>query len=143
MILAPGSPSVGKRTSALWEAVDLWPTMSDLAMNETPPRCPSSSLNASCALLECADGISAKPLLLTDWSPAASVARKDCATSQVPRGALVNGEPVNNAIAAEMYMGYTVRTAAWRYISWVRFDNLTGVANWSEVVGRELYPQTL
>ena len=68
---------------------------------------------------------------------------KDFAISQVPRGALVNGEPGNNAIASETFMGYTVRTVAWRYTSWVRFDNLTGAANWSEAVGRELYPQTL
>jgi|TARA_B110000902_G_C14167149_1_gene535406 hypothetical protein len=132
---------MGKRTSALWEAVDLWPTLSDLAMGEAevPPRCPDT-LNASRAVMECVDGISAKPLF-SNPSPTASAAWKTCAISQVPRGKLVNGEPGN--VAGEEFMGYTVRVGTWRYTEWVGFDDTTGIADWSNIVGKELYPETL
>lgn len=35
----------------------------------------------------------------------------------------------------------TVAATADRYTEWVRFDNTSGVANWTHVVGRELYPE--
>ena len=61
-------------------------------------------------------------------------------TSQVPRGVLVNGEPGD--VAGERFMGYSVRVPEWRYTEWVRFDNLTGVPDWTAQVGRELYAET-
>ena len=38
-------------------------------------------------------------------------------------------------------MGYTMRTAAWRFTEWVSFDPLTATPDWSTVPqhGRELY----
>ena len=63
------------------------------------------------------------------------------ALSQVPRGLLVNGEPGDRP--GEAYMGYTVRVASWRYTEWVKFDNVTGIADWQAVVGKELYAQAL
>ena len=108
-----------------------------LLPRQVPPKCPNS-LKASRAIRSCTDGISAKPLFDSSTDQAKWKAR---AISQVPRGALVDGEPGN--AAGEIYMGYTVRVAAWRYTEWVGFDNNTGVADWATVVGTELYEETL
>lgn len=145
LLRAPGqgfAASRGRRTSALWEAVDLLPTLTELAMGQVPPSCPRV-LNASRATISCTDGRSAAPLLRRmavdvvdgdggNWSR--------FAFSQVPRGAIVNGEPGD--VPGELFMGYSVRVPEWRYTEWVRFDNLTGVPDWGARVGRELYPET-
>ena len=139
MIRVPGTPSTGRRTSALWEAVDLLPTVTDLAMGIVPPPCPKS-LVASRAERLCTDGKSAAPLLVAH-SAGAAAAWKQAAFSQVPRGRLVQGEPGDEP--GEAYMGYSVRVAEWRYNEWVRFDNQTGTADWRQLVGRELYAERL
>jgi hypothetical protein len=97
------------RTSALWEAVDLLPTLTDLAMSHVPTSCPNS-LKGSRAVQSCTDGISAKPLFDRKTDPAKW---KSSAISQVPRRMLVNGEPGN--VPGERLMGYTLRVAVWWY----------------------------
>ena len=65
LLRAPGptfAASRGRRTTALWEAVDLLPTLTDLAMGQVPLSCPRV-LNASRATIMCTDGQSAAPLL--------------------------------------------------------------------------------
>ena len=149
LLRAPGSAAAasrGARTSALWEAVDLLPTLTELATGQQPPACPRADLNASRAIVSCTDGQSAAPLVLSAPSAGAAAAAGNWsrfAFSQVPRGALVNGEPGN--VAGERYMGYSVRVADWRYSEWVPFNNATGVPDWSAAacVGRELYAETL
>lgn len=137
LVRVPGSQMNGKRTSALWEAIDLMPTLTDLAMGQTPPTCPNE-LNGSRAIELCTDGKSAAPL----FRPTTNASQwKSHAISQVPRGALVNGEPGN--VAGEIYMGYSVRVPSWRFTEWVKFDPDTGIADWDAVVGRELYPESL
>lgn len=108
MIRAPGAAANGRRTPALFEAVDLFPTVTDLATGETPPACPTT-LQGSRSVRCCTAGKSARPLFSRDPNPAAWSSR---AFSQVPRGALVNGEPGD--VAGERYMGYTVRVQSWR-----------------------------
>lgn len=140
MIRTPGTVKyrmAGKRTTALWEAVDLLPTITDLAMGQVPPSCPNS-LNGSRRIESCTDGKSAAALFNPTTDPSSW---KAAAISQVPRGKLVNGEPGD--VAGEHFMGYTVRVADWRYTEWVRFENTSGVADWLTIVGRELYPEAL
>lgn len=127
----------GRRSSALWEAVDLFPTLTDLAMKQVPPKCPPTLIRSR-AVTTCTDGKSAVDVLCGNSTDAKWSSH---AISQVPRGAIVNGEPGD--VPGEIFMGYTVRTASWRYTAWVRFENSTGVADWSDVVGRELYPEML
>lgn len=53
---------------------------------------------------------------------------------------MIQGEPGD--VAGELYMGYTVRSGAgWRYTEWRRFDNISGIADWSSagLFGAELY----
>lgn len=138
LIRAPGAKANGQRTSALWEAVDLLPMVADLAMGDVPPACPAT-LAASRATDFCTDGKSAASLLAAPGN--SSWSRR--AFSQVPRGAIVNGEPGD--IAGERYMGYTVRVADWRYTEWVEFDPARGVANWTKAAlhGVGLYAEAL
>ena len=36
-------------------------------------------------------------------------------------------------------MGYTIRTATWRYTEWIPFNPTTFEGNWTHTVTRELY----
>merc|ERR1712039_984100 len=63
------------------------------------------------------------------------------AFSQITRGALANGMHANKP--EEVYMGYSVRTAEWRYTEWVKFNNTTGIADFSKLYGQELYAERL
>lgn len=135
MLRAPGAKGNGRHTSAIWEAVDLLPTLTDLAMGQVPPSCPSTLAESRSTML-CTDGKSAAPLLddpEQDWS--------NVAFSQITRGALVNGMHANKP--EEVYMGYSVRTGSWRYTEWVKFDNTTGIADFSKLYGQELYAEAL
>merc|ERR1711879_476542 len=100
-----------------------------------PPACPST-LAASRATMFCTDGKSVGSLLDDPAQPWSTVA-----FSQITRGALVNGMHANKP--EEVYMGYSVRSASWRYTEWVQFDNTTGIANFSKLYGRELYAESL
>merc|ERR1711920_1029409 len=40
------------------------------------------------------------------------------------------------------FMGYTMRTAEWRYTAWVRWDHTARRANWSQPVTSELFNLT-
>jgi len=132
MIRVPGAKGNGRHTSAIWEAVDLLPTLADLAMGSVPPACPST-LAASRATMLCTDGKSAAALLDAPETSGGA------AFSQITRGALVNGMHANKP--EEVYMGYSVRTPSWRYTEWVKFDNTTGIADWSTLYGQELYSE--
>lgn len=135
MLRAPGAKGNGKHTQGLWEAVDLLPTLADLALGEVPPKCPPSLAGSRSTML-CTDGVSAAPLLEDpeqQW--------KSAAFSQITRGALVNGMHAN--LPEEVYMGYSVRTESWRYTEWVKFDNQTGIADFSKLYGQELYQEVV
>eukprot|EP00039_Didymoeca_costata_P009731 m.129677 g.129677 ORF g.129677 m.129677 type:complete len:231 (-) comp14583_c0_seq2:56-748(-) len=130
MIKYPGAKP--GRYSSFFEAVDLLPTMVDMAFNLSIPSCPKDVPSARKIEL-CTDGASVAPGLRGDekFEP------KTAAYSQVPRGAIIDGEPGN--IPGEIYMGYTLRTEGYRYSEWVGFNASLGKGNWSNLVGRELY----
>ena len=77
-----GGGGGGRRSSALWEAVDLFPTLTELAMAQLPPNCPAT-LAGSRAVATCTDGKSAVPVLNGSVPDAAWSTH---AISQVPRG---------------------------------------------------------
>ena len=108
--------SAGTKVDALVEHVDIYPTLVDLAGFEPPSGLQGSSL---------------VPLLK---DPSAQWDKP--AFSQYPR---------NTTAGPNMYeefphtMGYSLRTAEFRYTEWVLFDNNTYTPNWEEKVGVELY----
>jgi arylsulfatase A-like enzyme len=102
LISAPGKPG-GQRTSALVEFVDMYPSLCELCDLPIPDHC---------------EGTSFVPLLSDPEHP-----WKTAAFSQYPR----RGGDRDGGV-----MGYTMRTARYRYTEWQQVD--TG-----EVLARELY----
>ena len=97
LLSVPGQRNAGKKTQALVEFVDIYPTLCEAAALPLPGHL---------------EGTSMMPLLddpTRPWKPAAF--------SQYPRGRI---------------MGYTMRTARWRYTEWI--DRRT-----KKAVARELY----
>lgn len=94
MISVPGTPHGGKRTTALAELVDLFPTCVELCGLPQP---------------EGLDGTSLVPVL---QDPSASV--QQAAYTQHPRPAYYDREPEK----VPQVMGYSVRTPAARYTEW-------------------------
>jgi arylsulfatase A-like enzyme len=119
------------RVSAIAEAVDVYPTLAELAGLPPPPQ---------------AEGVSQVPAL------SGGVAPRDSAVSQMahccdkPPHSPVNSshcqlcgtEPSTNIT----YMGYAVRTAEWRYVEWHMFDDAHLRPQCSGLIGSELYPHT-
>jgi hypothetical protein len=88
------------------------------------------------------DGKSLVPLLSV---PTVPVSWKDAAFSQYARR-VVNESCAwkgNGILTVDRHtfthMGYTVRTAGWRYTEWVRWNGTALLPIWSQVVARELY----
>lgn len=108
LIIAPPAPKhPGAKTAALVEMIDLFPTLTDLtALPDAPGM----------------EGASLVPLL---EDPSASV--KPAAFTQHPRPAYPDRTP---KMQPEV-MGYSVRTANWRYTEWMNWE--TGAVEASEL----------
>jgi iduronate 2-sulfatase len=90
IVAAPGAPSAGKKSAALVEFVDVYPTLCDLAGLTAPKEL---------------DGVSLRPLLA---NPNGSV--KKIAVSQYSRGGAQTGN--------QPLMGYSARDERWRLTLW-------------------------
>lgn len=130
--------AVGRLATGFVEAVDLFPTIVELAMPAAVvPRCASDMVSSRATRL-CTDGTSIVAAL---HDPAVSL--RPAAFSQVPRNALVQGMQGGHVAATlgERFMGYTIRSEDWRYTEYFPFDPGSGLANWTigSTVGVELY----
>jgi len=105
----------GARLPQLVELVDVAPTVMDWAGLSGPSW----------------QGTSLRPLL---DSPHTS--GREVAFSQYP--ALLEAGPRPGQFWGHA-MGYSARTATWRFTLWVVWDNVTATARWDTVLGRELY----
>ena len=157
LIRAPAIPaSIGKRTRAFAELVDMFPTLVELAGLQLP------APNATRADDPDADlsGVSLVPVLR---DPENATVKK-YAFSQFPRcdcgytspsdvcqgGKCSNCTRSGNACAEHVcmfikrdtfaWMGYSVRTDGWRYTEWVEWDGAKQRPYWDRVAGVELYP---
>ncbi len=94
IIAAPGMKTAGRKTQALAELTDMYPTLAEL-----------------CALPKPADtdGVSLAPVLAD-----ASVNTREAALTQHPRPAYYDREPSRTPT----HMGYSVRSATHRYTEW-------------------------
>nr|KAG5707152.1 hypothetical protein BaRGS_017836 [Batillaria attramentaria] len=126
MVHVPGVTDVtdSPSTARPVEAVDLFPTLAHLAGLTVPSTCPDDSSQVA----TCVEGTSLVPLLRQTTGNTA-VPWKDVAFSQYPRYLNSNWPK----------MGYTLRTADYRYTEWVAYDATTYRANYSKVYARELY----
>ena len=120
------------RSAELVELVDLYPTIAELAGIPLPAN-------------ETFDGVSLVPLLhetrrvQQEWTP------KAAAFSQYPRRVKHPGEAWkgNSIIHHERrtftHMGYSARTASFRYTEWVEWNQSSLQAIWSRTAAVELY----
>merc|ERR1712137_45896 len=133
-VRAPWKPrAMGKRTAALVEHVDMYPSVAELV--GVPVDNSQESI----------DGTSWAHLL--DHT---SGSHLQAAFSQYPRcwpdG--MKGDPAAfdkmvRCTAVEKtdfaYMGYSIRTERWRYTEWAAWDGATLRPNWNDIAGIELY----
>lgn len=117
IITPPAAKNPGAKSDALVEMIDLFPTLTDLC-----------ALPAAPGL----DGLSLAPLL---GDPAATV--KPAAYTQHPRPAYPDRTPRG----VPETMGYSVRTAGWRYTEWRNWD--TGAVEATELYDHAADPAEL
>jgi arylsulfatase A-like enzyme len=130
-------PSLGKRTKAFAELVDIYQTVSEVMGLSLP--------NDTVAF----DGHSLVPILADPENGKV----KDYALSTFPRCAHV-GQPIYGARNIKggkdnsclgiprtdfTWMGYTMRTDRWRYTEWPRWNGTNMTPIWSEMKAAELY----
>ena len=93
-------------------------------------------------LLTCVEGNSVAPLLKNpdqQW--------KKAAFSQYPRPAaglpsIPNFPPFPPNNHEEAVMGYAVRVDKYRFVEWYKFDRTSGIPDFKEIWGTELYDHT-
>jgi len=146
MISVPGfAPG---RSDALVEAIDLFPTLIAAATWMTPsgptevPPCPDTKTSRNTAL--CTEGRSLMPLIQNasaSWGYASfSQFSRDTSCCDCPVGSNTSccSCAVNHPSTDEI-MGYTIRVNTYRYTGWFEFDSISATANFSNVLGTELY----
>jgi iduronate 2-sulfatase len=117
LIISDPSVSAAK-TSALTEFVDIFPTLCELAGVPVPTYL---------------DGKSLVPLMK---NPKTTV--KDYAVSQYPRGG-ADAEAESQGFSSGKVMGYSIRTARYRYTVWMKDFRSNQPFNKDLLVGAELY----
>ena len=123
IIHIPGMTDSGVVTEHLTEFVDLFPTLVDAAGLPAMPLCPENSS----AVEFCREGSSLLQLITNPGKP-----WKTAAFSQYPR-----------RWPHAKVMGYTIRTATFRYTEWVKFKYEPDYKpDWNTVFGVELYDHT-
>ena len=135
LIHVPGVTDEGKRSKALVELIDIFPTLTELSGLQTPDICPEGKHN----MLTCVEGTSVASLIQNPDQP-----WKKAAFSQYPRPddglpKIPGHPPFSKDEHGENVMGYTMRTDDYRFTQWVKFDRTTATPMWSEVWGTELY----
>lgn len=116
--------SQGKTTMALTELVDVFPTLAALSGLPAPPGVDGADLSA---LLD--DPTAAGKEAAFHQYPACS----DTEFNQTRGGC-------NNVARNEFdFMGYTMRTAQYRYTRWLRWNKTTLLAEWDGDYAEELY----
>ena len=147
--------SVGATTTALAEAVDLFPTLAELAGVDITHTGNGNGDGPYARL----GGASLVPVL----EDPAHATVNDVALSQFPRCWQNNTHHMNDPFkgpgdernltvswesmsdchwtyrSAIDYMGYSMRTSRWRYTEWVRWDGQNLRPRWDANVGIELY----
>ncbi|XP_035206404.1 iduronate 2-sulfatase-like isoform X2 [Stegodyphus dumicola] len=123
-------------TNKLVELVDLFPTLADIVNIPIPPLCRFYKT------VLCSEGLTFYPLIkhIVKGSASEEFPWKTAAFSQYPRPSI---SPRNDSDQPDLedikYMGYSIRTARFRYTEWVSFDSKRLKPNRTQVVARELY----
>ncbi|XP_054085479.1 iduronate 2-sulfatase [Zeugodacus cucurbitae] len=140
IIRSPEFPTpTSQHIHAIVELIDIFPTLVDLAHLPALPICNSSA--PSNENLICGEGKSLYPLL-----QGIGLNKEYVALSQYPRPGIVPTKHPNSdkpKLPNIKVMGYSMRTNAFRYTIWVRFNTHNFTKDWNEIFGEELYDHRL
>ena len=145
MLKVPWLPaSMGTRTPALVELVDIAPTLAELAGAPLPSNESFDGVSLVPLLLGAAEALGESGSALVDEKAAAATSARSAATtvvknatfSQYPRAPqnpdeLWADNKINhNDPSSFGYMGMSVRTMDWRYTAWYAWDNVSLIPVW-------------
>ena len=151
---APGRdamrPPGGRRSMALVETVDIFPTLAELA--DVPLTKGMSDGRSFAVLLDDANAtvpLAAQGITPREWMALGTTTGFNASFSQYAR-CPQNPEMLDNDHSCDginrrdiQVMGYTLRTAEWRYTKWLSWNGTAMAAEWDDpgakVWGEELY----
>ena len=136
IIRAPNKPaSAGQRSGIPVELIDVFPTLADLAGSGAPH---DKLDGVSLAPLFEAAGHAGRTALETSSTRAAFSQYERCnRTTGVPEWE--DNSCGDKATIDKHFMGYSIRTTAWRYTAWVDWGAKKDKRFWSHVHATELY----
>lgn len=123
MMSAPAQTRTGL-TTRLTELVDLFPTLVDVAGLPMPPPCDGDEPPST--------------VCLQGRSFASELGVKTANPPQPPKQAAFSQFPRQGA-GLPLRMGYALRTARWRYVEWVGYNESSYRPAWGTLHSRELY----
>lgn len=136
LIVAPQFKN--KKVNDVVELVDLFPTLAELSgLIKRFPKC-----NKSLFMKLCSEGKSLVSVMKNEMKPNINEAMEGFAFSQYPRpGTYPTSKPNSDKPKLKdiKIMGYSVRTARFRYTEWVEFNHTTFEPNWENIYGKEFY----
>ena len=118
-VVIPGVTDQGVETTTLTEHVDIFPTILDALGLPPVQLCSGNSRQETL----CTEGVSLLPLVSHPEEPL-----KDMVFTHVRR-------LVRNVV----YLGIGLRVPEYRYVEWPQWNDATGVADWDNQAGKELY----
>ena len=126
-----------KKTPALTELVDIFPTLAALAGLPAIPLCPKNSSS----IILCTEGTSLVPVINRSiFNQSKTFKWKSAVFSQYPRP---SDFPTANSDQPKLkdikIVGYTMSNESFRYTEWIGFDPVSFESNWNDVHARELY----
>ena len=120
--------SVGRRSDALVEIIDLYRTLSDLAGIPVPAH-ESHAVAGESVVPAMTGGTRVSNYSFSQFAKSGP----DAAPFGVCMACFPQGK------AASDFMGFSVRSAGWRYTEWYRYDKAGGAPSWKELFATELY----
>mmetsp|Transcript_96 Transcript_96/g.294 ORF Transcript_96/g.294 Transcript_96/m.294 type:complete len:210 (-) Transcript_96:63-692(-) len=120
--------SIGRRTNALAEAVDMYRTLADLAGIPVPDN-ESHGVQGESLVPALVGGTTERNYSFSQFAKRGP----DSAPFDVCMECFPTGSD------AADFMGYSVRSADWRYTEWYRWNKTVGAPSWSELFASELY----
>ena len=151
MIQQPSSSSPAVYSNAIVEAVDLMPTLVEVAAGSAaPPYCDGTSL----APILANPKSTVKEGAFSEFVKCYSCCRVPDVQNCLPGGTQGRCAPTNPAGLDDLhemgdcfqvpreqidYIGYSVRTHSWRYTEWLRFNGTILHGDFAAKVGSELY----
>jgi hypothetical protein len=128
--------SIGQRSNALVELVDIYPTICDIMGLELPlDTVPFDGVSLWPLLNQSQKSV--KPFALSTFPRCAHIGMPEYGQRGLPNGQ--DNSCLNVERTDFTWMGYTMRTDRWRYTEWVSWNGSSLSPIWSQLKSSELY----